>query len=707
MSELSKRNIDRLDDASDLLGQVKKEISQSENSLNTWKTKLVKWYELYNMVQSEKNYEGVAEIFVPEILRGVETIVSNLLRIITGQNPWFEYAGREKTDDPSARSMTQLVNYQIDENSFKSMLADSLRQMVITGLTVRKVLWDFKQINRKGPTASTDEENDLVTGKTRKVRKIEVKNSLDTIKDVWTYEPVDLLTFHISDVTTPYNDIQKARWIAEQYKVDKQWIRERIRKGWFAKVSLDELGSEENRSARGSRASDFVTQRNQSSGFTYQTDPKTIEIVERWGLVKAKYVHTSEELKELELDEDDMVESVIVVANGELLLKLEANPFWHGQKPYVSCPYVPQEFQFSGMGVAEIAESLQEELNDSRNQVMDNKTFVLSNMWVKARNAGINNKDLRIRPNGIIPANDVNGLVPLRPPLLTGVGLNLESVIKEDLRQSIGASSNLQGIAQAGVNTATESSILNKEAGSRLNTVAEMYAMLMLKPLFVMVQYLNYQYYDRDKVIQVIGEDGVKYRNMTPEELVGNKDVVINVASDTEESPSVKRQQLLQFFTILNQMPPEMITYHWKILDKMYKAFFPKGCMEDLYEAPPGMAELLSPDEEFELIMNGIPVLAKRGQDHQAHVQALTKDLEMTGLALSEEKVKNLQNLIASHEAMFQQEQQAALMQELQQMEMQAGGKLNTGQTPNASPFTQKKSNASMPAIVRDSRGGA
>src|SRR5258708_36666047 len=116
-------------------------------------------------------------------------------------------------------------------------------------------------------------------------------------------------------------------------------------------------------------------------------------------------------------------------------------------------------------------------------------------MWLKGRFDGIKNQDLRIRPMGVIQTNDMEGLQPMRPPVLTGVGVNIEGVIKNDLRESVGAPSNLQGIAQSGVSTATESTQINQQALGRLQMTAQLYSELILKPLLVMVEYLNYQYY--------------------------------------------------------------------------------------------------------------------------------------------------------------------------------------------------------------------
>lgn len=706
-SEISKRNIAALKDPDAVLSAINDEIQKSENLLKPWKIKIVKWYELYKMYQREKHYEGLAHIFVPETLRAVETVVGNLYKAIVGQDQnWFEYEGKEEADEGAALAMTQLVRAQMEENKFKSRLMDSLRQMAITGLTVRKIGWDFEQVPRKRNVLDKQDVKDPLSGKPKTSKKFKRGEfALETVRDHWTFEPVDLLAFHISDINVPYNDLQKARWIAEQYLVDRQWIKERVKKGWLSGDNLDKL-DEAAQDAKQSDSKTFTENRSQTSGFAVHSygQVKKIEIIERWGLVRADWVYSSEELNAMKLDGDDMVEAVVVVANRKVILKLEANPFWHGQKPYVSCPYVPVEYEFDGIGVAQIGEKLQEELNDSRNQIMDNKTLILMNMWLRSRSSGIKSSELRVRPLGVINTNDMNGLKPLQPPVLTGTGVAIESVIKEDFRQSVGAASNLQGIAQSGVDTATESSIINKESFGRLLLTAELYGELILKPTLTFAEYLNYQFFDHIKTIKLIGAVGVKFRKLSPEELTGFKDVNIKLATDVADNPTAQRQQLLQFLTIVQQMPPQVMQYHWKLLDKLYKSFFPGRTLEDVYDAPPQDENMLSPEEEVDLVLAEYPVQAKPLPDgnYQQHIAVLEQEFHKYKFGLSPVSFEIFKNLIMQYEALKEQD----LIQRQAQMKMQMmaaaqnGGGGNgknaknaqaqmMGQMPNGNAFTQ------------------
>lgn len=695
-SDISKENIARLgDDYDNLLAQIDKEVKSAEITLDPWKQRIIKYYELYKLYQNKRHYDGLATIFVPEILRAVETVVGNLYKAITQNNPWFEYEGRTSDEDAAAAAQTQLTLYQMDENGFKSRLMDSLRQMATTGLTVRKVLWDFQQVARTRNNYSEENKQiDPETGKPMGFKKWQKEVYLDTVKDHWTFEPVDLLSLLLPDITVPYNDMQKSRWIAEQYVVDKQWIKERAKKGWLIEVnkSDDRYWEDTDNEPASSKMRILKDNRMRTSGFTVKTQhPQGVEIIERWGLLKASYLYSEAGLAENGLEADDEIESVLIVANRRTILKLEANPFWHNQKPYLFCPYVPQEFEFDGIGVGQIGEKLQEELNDTRNQTMDNKTLILMCMWLKSRSSGIKNADLRVRPLGVIQTNDMNGLTPLRPPVLTGVGVNIEGTIKNDLREASGAPSNLQGIAQSGVSTATESSQINNSALGRLMLTSELYGELVLKPLLIMVEYLNYQFYDHTKMIRVIGPLGIKFRKLTPRELIGNKDVVLSISSDLGNAPGQKRQQYMQFLTILQQMQPQQIQYHWKLLDRIYKESFGGRGLDELYDAPPQDVELLEVQDEVDLILADYPLMPQNRPDARQRSMELEKEYHKYKYALAPITHEIFKSVILGYEKMaMAQLQQAQAQMQMQMMAQQQGGQgSNPGQIPGATAFTQ------------------
>src|SRR3990167_2719698 len=105
-------NITRLEKPDELIGQIVSEFNESEVTLGPWKDKVTKYYELYQLVQKKKHYEGLANIFVPEILRAVETVVAKLYNLIFSQPDWFSYSGRDDNmDEGPANALTRLTEY--------------------------------------------------------------------------------------------------------------------------------------------------------------------------------------------------------------------------------------------------------------------------------------------------------------------------------------------------------------------------------------------------------------------------------------------------------------------------------------------------------------------------------------------------------------------------------------------------------------------
>jgi hypothetical protein len=292
----------------------------------------------------------------------------------------------------------------------------------------------------------------------------------------------------------------------------------------------------------------------------------------------------------------------------------------------------------------------------------------------------------------------------------------MEGVAKNDLRESVGAASNLQGIAQAGVGTATESTLINRESVGRINMVGQLFAELILKPALLMAEYLNYQFYDHEKVISVIGPVGVKFIKIGPNDIAGSKNISIKLAVDATESPSVMRQQLMNFLTIVQQMPPQVLQFHWNLLEKIYENFFNGHKLNELYPSLDNNPEdLLSPEEERDCVIAHKPVSAKQGQDHKQAMDYLTKEFQSMRWALDDVQFQLFTKLIASHHNMLMAELAAQQAQHAAQMaHIAAGGEAGDGPQPagpgmgtmpGTTPFTQP-GQAPTSASLRRTIGG-
>jgi hypothetical protein len=164
----------------------------------------------------------------------------------------------------------------------------------------------------------------------------------------------------------------------------------------------------------------------------------------------------------------------------------------------------------------------------------------------------------------------------------------------------------------------------------------------------------------------------------------------------------------MNFLTIVQQLPPEAIQFHWKLLDKIYGMFFHNRKLEELYVSPPLPEELLTPDQEIDMVLAETPVFAKQGQDHKTHIQVLEQFFQNTDLALSEASFGIIKALIMSHYELLQQElmqMQAEQTMQALQMEQAASGGANDKRKPNASPFTQEASAPTGTSLTQDVSG--
>lgn len=609
--DIDHSKVSKADD--ELLKYVFEKVDRDLNALKQKRQNFNTWNNLYKGIQERKHYDGLANLFVPETLKSVETITSIVHASIFDVPTFVRFRGMEMSDEQSALNMTYLNDYQMQENKFELAMADFIRSCAIYGTSVGKLSWDFKVKNKKAKTL------DKETGETK------VEEQLETIRDIWVLERVDIKNI-VCPVDMDWANVPDADYVAEVKNVSKTWLQLKAKKKWLDQKSLDKVLALSNgqieqdaKQLKDKSLSDAGINSSLSSN-----DKDSFGYIEYWGLLPAKYLKDKGE----KVDDDELMYGCVVIVNRTTVLKLDkiVNIYWHGSIPYLFCPFVPVDGCAFGMGVPEITQSLQEELNDTRNQTMDNKTLILSHMWLVDRTSGIDLSELKVKPFRVIKVNQIDGIKPLSPAVLTGVGVNIEGVIKEDLRQSVAAVSGLQGSPQPGVGSATEFQGLQSSAMSRHKMTVKMIGEAVLKPLFKMVNSLNNQFYDRKKMVRIIGESGIKHQFIGPEDIIGNMDVMLELSTDYDKNPNVTNQQRLNFANTIIKMAPEQIKLHWGTLKVIAEGLGIKD-FETIYSFLNKESKaLLTPQEEFDLMNMGQPVAVKPGDNHIQHLQDHIKD---------------------------------------------------------------------------------
>lgn len=160
------------------------------------------------------------------------------------------------------------------------------------------------------------------------------------------------------------------------------------------------------------------------------------------------------------------------------------------------------------------------EANTIRNANLDQINLSINRMFIADRNAGIKAKQLFSRPNGIIWANDINGLRELPPAKLNGDSIQESHALQQDIQNALGnitSTPQLPQMARTFGRSATGVEFINNVTASRASLKLFMLSEWLLKPMYEIILKMNNQYITNDQWV----------RNQDPNEAEENPFVML------------------------------------------------------------------------------------------------------------------------------------------------------------------------------------
>lgn len=270
--------------------------------------------------------------------------------------------------------------------------------------------------------------------------------------------------------------------------------------------------------------------------------------------------------------EDDRYATII---NRSYIARDGENPFWHKKKPYDKDVYTEVPNEFYGLGVMEMVNDLQLELNTERNQRIDYRSFSMRRMFKYRRQSDINPADLVWRQGGAIPVDEMDDLDTLDAPD-NGVASSFrqEDQTKQDMRDVTGAHDVVMGTGGGG--TATETMTKDNNASIRFKLIiASVEKRLLVAVSRKMIQ-LNQQFIDDIRLLPLFDDSEQEWPEIAPEEIQGEFHLIAAGSSvEPLANKEAYKQRMVELYGIVapDQFFQQFPEKRRNLLKKVFEAF--------------------------------------------------------------------------------------------------------------------------------------
>lgn len=472
----------------------------------------MKWREAYNnykMQRSETRDPYRANVFVPVTFWTVNSIVPRLV----GQNPTITAYPVDEADVPKARFLSRILDIQWrkDMRMFDRIVAFA-KSGCLFGTSVMKLRWQSSENEEKydGPMADV----------------------------------LNLFDFYVNPLIPSIEDQRSV-----------------IHRSFLAKAQLSkDMGYKNIQYLVSDSPMNFDGGDDKDSDSLGQTDLNDVS-----GLPSGELVEV------LEWWSNDRVVTIGNPSKNPVLIRDQENPYEHGHKPFVVFRPEPDAApnRFYGAGVGEELLDIQDTVNTTMNQIIDNINLSINSMMKVRRTSNIHAIDLVSRPGGVIHVDRQDDIEPLSVQDRTGAAQNLQQQLLFYAQNMTGSTDLARGVGAS--DTATGVAIRDKNIGSRFN--------LMLRSLEEAISHIgeliakmDMQFLDKKKTVRMdireLTNDelelfpeiadvrkGLVFIEFDKDSIKGNYDIEVKVDSTISMDKGVLQKQLLDFLSIAGSDP--------------------------------------------------------------------------------------------------------------------------------------------------------
>ena len=550
---------------------------------------------------------GRSKVVSSDVMDAVEWVMPSLMRIYFSSDiVSCEPVGPE--DQTVAERVSALLNYQFTRRGDGFVVAYKwFKDALIYGLGVAKISWEdrFRDVPFAVPEMSESDFNALssengveITGFERveippdevSVQRIvqqtvmglppdmpddekaeAVRMAVESMPRLATYSNVEgkraILNYSgpVYEVIPPEDflydpeaeELRDARFVIHRVFRTPDYLRRMESEGVYFNVEeAIEKGNTQRDGDRSDREKGFRNAENDRTNPWTMTENiedadkrRPLELYEWWGL----------------FDPDGsgrLTPHVITVAN-DVVIRLERNPYDHGEPPFEVLRPVLDVHKFEGIGFADMVKEFQETKTSLRRQILDNISWQNNGMWEVQRGAGVEMESLvNPRPGGVVRTDMPGAVRPLTPPPLQQAGFMALEFEQTQLEQRTGITRYTQGLDSRSLNkTATGITAIMGASQQRIELIARLFAETGVRSLFVKALSLNRQFVRDEFVVRLYGEPIV----INKDDVSGQFDILVSVGISASKQ-EVVQQQMIQ----LIQMAPGLAQAQVMTPDNIY-----------------------------------------------------------------------------------------------------------------------------------------
>ncbi len=343
--EKGKKGGSKEDTGSNLVSWVMERVSIWEDHRETeYRRKWNEYYRLWRGIykaQDATRKDERSKLISPALSQAIESTVSEIEEATFGSGKWFDVSDDFKDEDKTDISMfrDQMLE-DLNKADVPSNIAEVFLNAAIYGTGIGKVV--VEEIVERVITAAPINESDITQMSTEEVPTVEV--------GMVAVHPQEF----VIDPTA--RTIDDALGMAHITTMPKHVIQNKIDDGIYMDVDLgnysDTIVGDKN----------LQTDRNKLKGVR---DVDKVMLVEYHGLIPRALVPLTEDEKEhmvdlfpgdekdAEIDDTDLVEAIVSIANGTQLLRGIENPFEMKDRCFMAYQHDTVPNQFWGRGIAE------------------------------------------------------------------------------------------------------------------------------------------------------------------------------------------------------------------------------------------------------------------------------------------------------------------------------------------------------------------